>query len=51
MNPKKYYQRINLKDLYQNIDNKEILGYNEYSREEFLTSFLNNDSDLGDLKL
>lgn len=46
----KSFERIKLKDLYsKKILNKKFIGYNEYSREIFLTNFLNDTADFGDL--
>ncbi len=46
----KPFERIRLVDLYGDQElNGKFIGYNEYSREEFLTSFLNGSNDMGDL--
>ena len=46
----KPFEKIRLKDLYgKEISQDKFIGYNEYSREELLTSFLKGDNDIGDL--
>ena len=46
----KPYEKVRLRDLYGNqILKGNFIGYNEYSREEFLTSFLTRKDDIGDL--
>ena len=45
----KAYERIRLCDLYDDINQAHFNGYNEYSREECLTEFLNNSSAKSDL--
>lgn len=45
------YERVRLCDLYdKDLTTKNFIGYNEYSREEFIYSFLNNCNDIGDLR-
>lgn len=45
------FQRIQLKDLYgDELGKGNFIGFNEFSREEFVNSFLNNNSDKGDLR-
>ena len=45
------FQRIQLRDLYGDELGKEnFIGFNEFSREEFVNSFLNNNSGKSDLK-
>lgn len=45
------FQRVQLRDLYGDELGKEnFIGFNEFSREEFVNSFLNNNSDKGDLR-
>ena len=45
------FQRIQLKDLYGDELGKEnFIGFNEFSREEFVNSFLSDDVGKGDLK-
>ena len=45
------FQRIQLRDLYGDELGKEnFIGFNEFSREEFVNSFLNNNSVKSDLK-
>lgn len=46
----KPYERIKLGDLYTEKEKKEFLGYNELSREIYLTKFLNGKSKKGDIK-
>lgn len=47
----KPFERISLKDLYDDkIEKNGFIGYNEYSREEFLKNFLNNKGKCGDFK-
>lgn len=46
----KPFERIQLKDLYSDIEKDKFLGFNEYAREEFVTSFLNGTSVKGDLR-
>ena len=43
-------KEIHLGDLYTEKEKKQILGYNELSREIFLTNFLNNKECKGDIK-
>ena len=44
------FQRVQLKDLYNNeLGRENFIGFNEYSREEFINSFLNDDFTKGDL--
>ncbi len=46
----KPFERITLRDLYDGQFNKEnFIGYNEYSREEFINNFLNSNDKRGDL--
>ncbi len=47
---KEPFKEIHLKDLYTEEEKKQILGYNELSREIFLTNFLNNKKCKGDIK-
>ena len=42
------FKEIHLKDLYK--EKKNFLGYNELSRETFLTNFLNDKNSKGDIK-
>lgn len=45
------FQRIQLKDLYgEELGKGNFIGFNEFSREEFVNSFLNDTSEKGDLK-
>ena len=47
----KPFQRIKLKDLYVGkSEEQNFIGYNELSREEFITEFLNGIANKGDLK-
>ena len=46
----KAFERIQLKDLYSDIEKEKFLGFNEYAREEFVTNFLNETANKGDLK-
>ena len=46
----KPFEKINLGDLYTDKEKKDILGYNELSREHYLTNFLNGKCDRGDIK-
>jgi len=46
----KPFERIKLGDLYSEKEKKNILGYNELSREEYLTNFLNGKCERGDIK-
>lgn len=46
----KPFERINLGDLYTEKEKKNILGYNELSREHFLTNFLSGKCEKGDIK-
>lgn len=45
----KPFERIQLKDLYTKEEKDNMLGYNEYAREEFINNFLNSTSSKGDL--
>ena len=46
----KPFERIKLKDLYgDELGSNNFIGYNEFSREEFITDYLNNSSKKGDL--
>ncbi len=45
----KPFELIQLKDLYTEEEKENMLGYNEYAREEFISNFLNNTSLKGDL--
>ena len=45
----KPYEKIRLYDLYD-ANSNAFIGYNERSREDYITSFMNNDSNVGDLK-
>ena len=44
------YQRISLGNLYKEEEKKNILGYNELSREQYLTNFLSGKCEKGDIK-
>lgn len=46
----KPFKEIHLGDLYTEKEKKEFMGYNELSREMFLTNFLNNKDCLGDIR-
>ena len=46
----KPFERIKLGDLYSGKEKKNILGYNELSREVYLTNFLKGKCDRGDIK-
>jgi len=47
----KPFERIKLKDLYgDELGKNNFIGYNEFSREEFVTAFLNGTSEKSDLK-
>lgn len=46
----KPFERIKLGDLYSEKEKKNILGYNELSREEYLTNFLNGKCSKGDIR-
>ena len=47
----KPFERIKLKDLYvDEAEKQNFIGYNELSREEFITAFLNGTAENGDLK-
>ena len=46
----KPFERVKLGDLYTEKEKKDILGYNELSREVYLTKFLNGTCKKGDLK-
>ena len=46
----KEFERIKLGDLYSDKEKKNILGYNELSREVYLTNFLKGKCDKGDIK-
>lgn len=46
----KPFEKISLGDLYTEKEKKNILGYNELSREHYLTNFLNDKCDRGDIK-
>ena len=47
----KPFERIRLADLYdKNIFKSNFSGYNEYSREEFIKSFFENDNCISDLQ-
>ena len=46
----KSFERINLGDLYTEKEKKDILGYNELSREHYLSNFLKGKCDRGDIK-
>lgn len=46
----KAYERIRLCELYSDVEsNSNFIGYNEYSREECITDFLNGASNICDL--
>lgn len=47
---KEPFKEIHLGDMYSNKEKKEFLGYNELSREIFLTNFLNNKDCKGDIR-
>ena len=44
------FKEIHLGDMYSDKEKKEFLGYNELSREIFLTNFLNNKDCKGDIR-
>lgn len=44
------FTKICLGDLYDEKEKKNILGYNELSREHYIKKFLNNKCDRGDIK-
>lgn len=47
----KTFEEIHLGDLYSNDEKKDILGYNELSRETFLNNFFNDEKNCkGDIK-
>lgn len=46
----KSFERIKLGDLYSEKEKKNILGYNELSREEYLTNFLKGKCSKGDIR-
>lgn len=46
----KPFERIKLGDLYSEKEKKNILGYNELSREEYLTNFLKGKCSKGDIR-
>ena len=46
----KPFEKIDLGDLYTEKEKKNILGYNELSREQYLNKFLNGKCDRGDIK-
>ena len=46
----KPFEKINLGDLYTDKEKKNILGYNELSREDFLNNFLKGKCEKGDIK-
>ena len=46
----KPYERVRLYDIYgKEISNGNFIGYNEYSREECISAFLNGNDAIGDL--
>ena len=47
---KETFKVIHLGDMYSEKEKKEFMGYNELSRDIFLTNFLNNKDCKGDLK-
>lgn len=47
---KEPFKEIHLGDMYSEKEKKEFLGYNELSREIFLTNFLNNKDCKGDIR-
>ena len=47
---KEPFKEIHLGDMYSAKEKKEFLGYNELSREIFLTNFLNNKDCKGDIR-
>ena len=47
---KEPFKEIHLGDMYSDKEKKEFLGYNELSREIFLTNFLNNKDCKGDIR-
>lgn len=47
---KEPFRKIHLGDMYSDKEKKELQGYNELSREIFLTNFLNNKDCKGDIK-
>lgn len=47
---KEPFKEIHLGDMYSAKEKKEFLGYNELSREVFLTNFLNNKDCKGDIR-
>jgi len=44
------FEKISLGDLYTEKEKKNILGFNELSREHYLTNFLKGKCDRGDIK-
>lgn len=44
------FEKISLGDLYTDKEKKNILGFNELSREHYLTNFLKGKCDRGDIK-
>lgn len=46
----KSFERIKLGDLYTEKEKKNMLGYNELSREAYLTNFFKETCDKGDIK-
>lgn len=46
----KPFERIKLGDLYTEKEKQDMLGYNELSREEYLTNFFQGKCDRGDIK-
>ena len=46
----KPFERIKLGDLYTEKEKKNMLGYNELSRDMFLNNFFNNKCEKGDIK-
>lgn len=44
------FTKINLEDLYTEKEKKNILGFNELSREHYIKNFLNGKCDRGDIK-
>ena len=47
---KEPFKEIHLGDMYSDKEKKEFLGYNELSREMFLTNFLSNKDCKGDIR-
>lgn len=46
----KAYEKIKLADLYgDELGKNNFIGFNEYSREEFINSFIENSSNIGEL--